>query len=57
MLRGQRERFAVQADRLSAAADAADGFDRSLLLWRLHSTRGALHFVDAMLEEPVSFGG
>jgi DNA-binding PadR family transcriptional regulator len=54
LLRAQRERFAVQADRLAAAADAVEGFDRSLLLWRLHSTTAAISFSDAMLDEPMA---
>jgi DNA-binding PadR family transcriptional regulator len=57
LLRAQRERFAVQADRLAAAADAVDGFDRSLLLWRMHSTTAAIRFSDTMLDEPMASGG
>jgi DNA-binding PadR family transcriptional regulator len=54
LLRAQRERFAIQADRLAAAADAVEGFDRSLLLWRMHSTTAAIRFSDAMLNEPIT---
>jgi DNA-binding PadR family transcriptional regulator len=57
LLRAQRERFAAQADRLAAAAEAVDGFDRSLLLWRIHNTTAAISFSDAMLDEPHTSGG
>lgn len=49
LLRAQRERFAVQAVRLAAAADAVEGFDRSLLLWRMHTTTAAIRFSDELL--------
>jgi DNA-binding PadR family transcriptional regulator len=51
LLAAQRERFSTQAENLSAAADAAEGFDRALLVWRLESTAAAVRFTDAMLEE------
>jgi DNA-binding PadR family transcriptional regulator len=54
LLRAQRERFAVQAERLATAADAVEGFDRSLLLWRMHSTMAAVRFSDTMLNESAS---
>lgn len=57
LLRAQRERFAAQADRLAADADAVVGFDRSLLLWRMHNTTAAISFSDAMLDEPLASGG
>ena len=53
LLVAQRDRFQAHADRLAAAAEAADGFDRRLLLWRLHSTTAAVEFTEAMLAEPV----
>ncbi|HEX3690340.1 MAG TPA: PadR family transcriptional regulator [Solirubrobacteraceae bacterium] len=52
LLRAQREQFAALTQRLSAAADAAGGFERGLLLWRLHSTTAAVQFTEAMLSEP-----
>lgn len=52
LLTAQRRQFLAQAERLSAAADTADGFDRRLLLWRLHSTSAAVAFTEAMLGEP-----
>jgi hypothetical protein len=57
LLRAQRERFAAQADRLAAAAEEVDGFDRSLLLWRMHNTTAAISFSDAMLDELPTSGG
>jgi DNA-binding PadR family transcriptional regulator len=53
LLAAQREQFAALAQRLSTAADAAEGFERGLLLWRLHSTTAAVQFTDAMLAEPT----
>jgi DNA-binding PadR family transcriptional regulator len=52
LLSAQRERFARVADGLASAADAAEGFDRALLLWRLESTTAARRFVETMLAEP-----
>ena len=52
LLTAQRRRFLAQAERLATAADAAQGFDRRLLLWRLHSTTAAVAFSESMLAEP-----
>ena len=41
------------AERLTAAADAAEGFERGLLLWRLYSTTAAVQFTEAMLSDPT----
>jgi hypothetical protein len=38
------------AERLSDAADAAEGLDRALVVWRLESTTAAVRFVEAMLD-------
>jgi DNA-binding PadR family transcriptional regulator len=46
--------FTAQARQLAAAAKAAAGFDRALLLWRLHSTGAVIEFTDAMLTDPAS---
>jgi PadR family transcriptional regulator AphA len=46
LLAAQRERFAALADELEAAVSAADGFARTLALWRLESTRAAVRFVE-----------
>jgi DNA-binding PadR family transcriptional regulator len=51
LLTAQRARFAALADGLQAAADEAEGFDRGLLLWRLHSTTAAVRFTETMLSE------
>jgi PadR family transcriptional regulator AphA len=56
LLTKQREHFAKLAERLATAADAAEGFDRALLLWRLESTTAAVRFVEAMLAEPARSG-
>ena len=53
LLGAQREVFTALAVRLTAAADAAEGFDRALALWRLESTTAALRFVETMLHAPV----
>jgi DNA-binding PadR family transcriptional regulator len=53
LLSAQREHFDALAERLTAAADAAEGFERGLLLWRLYSTTAAVQFTDAMLSEPT----
>lgn len=53
LLGAQHDQFAAMAERLSAAADAAEGFERALLLWRRHSTTAAVDFTEAMLAEPT----
>jgi hypothetical protein len=42
--------------RLVAAVDAADGFDRGLLLWRMHSTTAAIRFSDPLISEGLVSG-
>jgi DNA-binding PadR family transcriptional regulator len=54
LLVAQRIRFLMLAENLSMAADAARGFDRALLLWRLESTTAAVRFTEAMLAERAS---
>jgi DNA-binding PadR family transcriptional regulator len=51
LLTAQRALFAELAERLERTADAAEGFDRALVLWRLQSTTAAVRFVDAMLAD------
>jgi DNA-binding PadR family transcriptional regulator len=46
LLAAQRERFAALADELDAAVSSAEGFARTLALWRLESTRAAVRFVE-----------
>jgi DNA-binding PadR family transcriptional regulator len=53
LLTAQRQHFATLADRLTGAADEAEGFDRALLLWRLESTAASIRFVETMLGEPA----
>jgi len=53
LLTAQREHFATLAERLTVAAEEAEGFDRALLLWRLESTAAAIRFVATMLGEPA----
>ena len=53
LLTAQREHFSKLAERLAAAAEEAEGFDRALLLWRLESTTAATRFVETMLGEPA----
>ena len=57
LLIAQREHFATLAERLTAAAEEAEGFDRALLLWRLESTAAAIRFVETMLGEPARARG
>jgi DNA-binding PadR family transcriptional regulator len=49
LLAAQSERFSAHAERLEAAVQAAQGFDRALLRWRLETTTAAVRFTDAML--------
>ncbi len=51
LLEDQRAQFSSQAERLSAAVDETDGFDRALLIWRLHTTTAAVQFTETMLSE------
>ena len=51
LLTAQRALFAAIAERLERAADAAEGFDRALTLWRFESTTAAVRFVEAMLAD------
>ena len=51
LLRAQREQFSAHADRLAAAVEESEGFDRALLLWRFHSTTAAIQFTETMLAD------
>jgi hypothetical protein len=53
LLAAQREQFSAHAVRLSAAVQAAEGFDRALLRWRLESTTADVRFTEAMLAQPA----
>jgi PadR family transcriptional regulator AphA len=54
LLVAQREQFSRHAEKLSLAVEAADGFDRLLLLWRQESTTAAIRFTDTMLAERLT---
>jgi len=49
LLIAQRARFAAIAERLEAAVAEADGFDATLLRWRLEAASAAVRFADAVL--------
>ena len=49
LLTAQRAVFSAQAEQLQTALESTDGFDRTLLLWRLHTTSAAIQFTEAML--------
>ncbi len=52
LLVAQRREFDALADRLASAAGEANGFDRTLLRWRLETTAAAIRFIDAISDEP-----
>ena len=52
LLRAQREQFSAQADRLAAAVEESEGFDRALLLWRFHITTAAMQFTETHARRP-----
>jgi DNA-binding PadR family transcriptional regulator len=49
LLSGQRGRFEALAQRLTVAAETAEGFDAVLVRWRLESTTAAIRFLDGLL--------
>jgi DNA-binding PadR family transcriptional regulator len=51
LLTAQRARFSALAESLTTALEQTDGFDRTLLLWRLHTTGAALQFTETLLAE------
>ena len=48
LLDAQRERFREQERELRSLLDAAEGFTRTLALWRVENTAAAVRFVDAL---------
>jgi len=48
LLTAQRERFGVLAAELGEAVERAEGFARTLALWRLENVRAAIRFVEAI---------
>ena len=53
LLHAQRARFQQIAERLQASVDEADGFDQTLLRWRLETAAAALRFIDTMIAGPT----
>ncbi len=51
LLKAQQALFSAQAERLHDALGRTNGFDRALLLWRLHTTTAAIHFTEAVLSD------
>jgi DNA-binding PadR family transcriptional regulator len=49
LLVGQRERLLPAAEALERHAEESAGFERTLALWRLESTRAVLRFLEAAL--------
>jgi DNA-binding PadR family transcriptional regulator len=52
LLRVQRALFERIADHLQGAVEDAQGFDRTLLRWRLENAAAAIRFIDAVSERP-----
>ena len=48
LLDAQRERFLEHERELRATLDDAEGFARTLALWRVENTSAAVRFVDAL---------
>ena len=48
LLDAQSQSFVAQAGELEARVDEAEGFARTLALWRLENTRAAIRFVEAI---------
>jgi DNA-binding PadR family transcriptional regulator len=57
LLAAQREQFALRAERLAAAVEQAEGFERALLLWRLQATTAAIGFTETMIAERLTARG
>ena len=51
LLVAQRERFRKHERLLRASLDEAEGFARTLALWRVENTSAAVRFVDALVSE------
>jgi DNA-binding PadR family transcriptional regulator len=54
LLEAQRARFQQIAARLQAAVDEAEGFDQTLVKWRLETAATALRFIDTISDGPSS---
>jgi PadR family transcriptional regulator AphA len=51
LLEAQRGQLSSQAERLADAVEQTEGFDRTLLLWRLHTTTAAVRFTENLLSD------
>jgi DNA-binding PadR family transcriptional regulator len=51
LLTAQRDQFRQRTEQLREHVGESDGFDRTLMLWRLESTEAALRFTEALLGE------
>lgn len=49
LLRAQRARFEVHADRLATATAEAQEFEQTLNRWRIETTTAAIRFIDGLL--------
>jgi hypothetical protein len=49
LLRVQRTAFEALTDHLATTISEADGFDKTLLRWRLESTTAAIRFIDTIM--------
>ena len=52
LMRAQRKRFELLADRLATAIAQAEGFDQTLLQWRFETTTAAVRFIDGLPATP-----
>lgn len=52
LLNAQRAGFQRIAERLQASVHEAEGFDQTLLKWRLETAAAALRFIDAIIGGP-----
>lgn len=56
LLNAQRARYGSIAERLARSVNDADGFDQTLLRWRLETATAALRFIDSIIGAPVNAG-
>jgi DNA-binding PadR family transcriptional regulator len=54
LLEAQRGQLVPLADALHARLDAAEGFDRTLALWRYETVSATVRFLDAMCAQPAT---
>lgn len=51
LLRAQRARYESIVESLQVAVREADGFDQTLIRWRLESATAAVRFIDSVLDQ------